>query len=120
MDAQAKGLLPPLLAQTARVPWDDRRAFDAHVGDLRPDLVRGFLREVGSSLADDPDPAAIFRRMRLTMRANDHELPRNVGLLFFSDDPEAVVPRRQDRGRCSFRTDLRVTRSSSVRSGVGW
>lgn len=88
VDAQANGLLPPLLAQTARVPWDDRRAFDAHVGDLRPDLVRGFLREVGSSLADDPDPAAIFRRMRLTMRANDHELPRNVGLLFFSDDPE--------------------------------
>ena len=88
VDAQANGLLPALLAQTARVPWDDRRAFDAHVLDLRPDLVRRFLREVGSALGDDPDPEAIYRRMRITLRANDHELPRNVGLLFFSDDPD--------------------------------
>lgn len=88
VDAQANGLLPALLAQTARVPWDDRRAFEAHVTDLRPDLVRGFLREVGSALAEDPDHAEVYRRMRLTMPANDHELPRNVGLLFFSDDPE--------------------------------
>ena len=88
VDAQANGLLPALLDQTARVPWDDRRAFDAHVGDLRPDLVRRFLREVGSGLGDDPDPEAVYRRMRITVRANDHELPRNVGLLFFSDDPE--------------------------------
>lgn len=80
--------LLPINVDELRVPWDDRRAFDAHVLDLRPDLVRRFLREVGSGLGDDPDPEAIYRRMRLTLRTNDHELPRNVGLLFFSDDPE--------------------------------
>ncbi len=92
VDAQANGLLASLLAQTARVPWDDRRAFDAHVSDLRSDLVRAFLREVGSGLAGEPDRAEMYRRMRITVRANDHELPRNVGLLFFSGDPGVWFP----------------------------
>lgn len=30
--------------------------------------------------------------MRIVSRASDHELPRNVGLLFFSDDPAAWFP----------------------------
>ena len=37
VDAQANGLLSQLMAQTARVPWDDRRAFDARIEDLRGD-----------------------------------------------------------------------------------
>ena len=88
VDAQANGLLPTLLAQTARVPWDDRRAHDACVSDLSPHLVRRFLRDVKSGLADDPDHAEVCRRLRITARANDHELPRNVGLLFFAEDPQ--------------------------------
>ena len=88
VDAEANGLLPALLAQTARVPWDDRRALNAHVSDLRAHLVREYLRDVESGLAEEADPLEIFRRMRLTVRANAHELPRNVALLFFSDRPE--------------------------------
>ena len=88
VDAEANGLLPALLGQTARVPWDDRRALDAHVSDLSVHLVREHLRGVGSSLADEADAERVFRRMRLTVRANAHELPRNVGLLMFSDRPD--------------------------------
>ncbi len=40
-----------------------------------------------SGLCDEPDEQEVYRRMRLTLRVNDHEAPRNVGLLFFSDDP---------------------------------
>ena len=88
VDAERRGdLLRGLIQQTARVPWDDRRAHDAQVGDLRETKVREYLREVGSGLLDEPDERAVYRRMRLTTRVNDHEAPRNAGLLFFARDP---------------------------------
>ena len=88
VDAEQRGdLLRGLIEQTARVPWDDRRAADAQVEDLREAKVREHLRDVRSGLLDEPDARAVYRRMRLTMRVNDHEVPRNAGLLFFSSDP---------------------------------
>ena len=80
-----------LLEQTARVPWDDRLALDAQVEDLREVKVREHLHDVGSGLISPNhqlDSLEIYRRMRLTKAVNDHEAPRNVGLLFFSEDPE--------------------------------
>ena len=88
VDAEGRGdLLRGLIQQTARVPWDERRALDARVGDLREAKVREYLRDVGSGLLDEPDERAVYRRMRLTMRVNGHEAPRNAGLLFFARDP---------------------------------
>ena len=88
VDAERRGdLLRGLIQQTARVPWDDRRALDAQVEDLREVKVREYLRDVGSGLLDEPSERDIYRRMRLTMQVNDHESPRNVSLLFFSKDP---------------------------------
>ena len=92
VDAEANGMLKGLVEQTARVPWDDRRVHRARIEDLRVAKVREFLRDVRSGLLDVPEAAEIYRRLRITARANDHELPRNVGLLFFSDDPEAWFP----------------------------
>lgn len=91
VDAETSGQLGMLLEQTARVPWDDRVASEAQVEDLREIKVREHLHDVGSGLihASHPlDPLEIYRRMRLTKAVNDHEVPRNVGLLFFSEDPE--------------------------------
>ena len=88
VDAERRGdLLRGLIQQTARVPWDDRRALDAQVEDLREVKVREYLRDVGSGLLDEPSERNIYRRMRLTMQVNDHESPRNVSLLFFSKEP---------------------------------
>ena len=88
VDAEQRGdLLRGLVQQTARVPWDDRRALEAQVDDLREAKVREHLRDIGSGLLDEPDAREIYRRMRLTMKVNDHEAPRNVGLLFFSREP---------------------------------
>ena len=91
VDAEKSGQLEMLLEQTARVPWDDRLALDAQVEDLREVKVREHLHDVGSGLISPNhqlDPLEIYRRMRLTKAVNDHEAPRNVGLLFFSEDPE--------------------------------
>ena len=88
VDAEQRGgLLQGLIQQTARVPWDDRRAQDSQVEDLREAKVREHLRDLRSGLLDEPNTRDVYRRMRLTMRVNDHEAPRNVGLLFFSRDP---------------------------------
>ena len=88
VDAEQRGdMLRGLVQQTARVPWDDRRASDARVEDLRETKVREHLRDTGSGLIDEPDTRNVYRRMRLTVRVNDHEVPRNVGLLFFASEP---------------------------------
>ncbi|MCY4638534.1 MAG: putative DNA binding domain-containing protein [Acidobacteria bacterium] len=88
VDAEQRGdMLRRLIQQTARVPWDDRRASDARVEDLREAKVREYLRDVDSGLLDEPDARDVYRRMRITARVNDHEVPRNAGLLFFSSDP---------------------------------
>ena len=92
VDAEAAGRLEALIEQTTRVPWDDRVAHRARVEDLREAKVREHLHDVRSALRDEIDAATIYRRMRLTAPVNDHEAPRNVGLLFFSDAPEQWFP----------------------------
>jgi ATP-dependent DNA helicase RecG len=77
-----------LMQQTARVPFDDRRAFDASNEDLRLSLAREFLHDVGSELVSEGDAERVYSAMRMTARQNGHTVPRNIGLLFFSDDPQ--------------------------------
>lgn len=81
-------ILTNLMQQTARVPFDDRRAFEARIEDLREGKVREFLRDVRSSLVDVPDVIRVYRMMQLTRPVNGSEAPRNVSVLFFTEDPE--------------------------------
>lgn len=85
-------LLSQLLQLTAKVPFDDRRALDASLLDLRENAVREFLHDIGSGLAEEPDAPTIYRNMRIVERVNGHEVPRNIGLLFFSSDPSPWFP----------------------------
>ena len=88
VNAEQRGnLLQGLIQQTARVPWDDRRAQDARIEDLREARVREHLRDLRSGLLEEPNAVTVYRRLRITARVNDHEVPRNVGLLFFAHDP---------------------------------
>lgn len=82
-------LLASLIAQTARVPFDDRRAFEATNDDLRISLVREFLSDVRSDLLNETNAEVIYNRMQIIARKNGHTVPRNIGLLCFSDDPSA-------------------------------
>lgn len=91
IDAETSGQLGMFLEQTARVPWDDRPALNARVEDLRESKVREHLHDVGSGLVVPGvslDAREIYRRISVTKAVNDHEAPINVGLLFFSEDPE--------------------------------
>jgi ATP-dependent DNA helicase RecG len=72
----------------ARIPFDDQPAPSLSIYDLSCSLVREFLQEVGSALIEEPDDQEMYRSLRLVYRMNGHEVPRNVALLFFSDDPD--------------------------------
>lgn len=91
VEAQGQ-VLTDLLAMAMRVPFDDRRAAAFGLTDLRATLVREFLADVRSDLLNETDDAEVYRCMRITARVNGHEVPRNAGLLFFSDDPEKAFP----------------------------
>ena len=92
VDAEASGRLEALIEQTVRMPWDNRTALGAGIESLREATVREHLHDVGSALLDEPNAATIYRRMRITAPVNEYEVPRNVGLLFFSDDPQQWCP----------------------------
>ena len=82
-----EGLLRGLLEQTAKVPWDVRPAHGARIEDIHGARVREYLRDVRSGLLDEPNDPVVYESMEITTRVNDHRVPRNIGLLFFSDDP---------------------------------
>ena len=86
VDAEANGQLPALLAKSA-LPWDNQAAHGAQLDDLREAMVREHLHDVRSALREQPDAATVYRHMGITLPVNNHETPRNVGLLFFADDP---------------------------------
>ncbi|HEC85550.1 MAG TPA: AAA family ATPase [Thioploca sp.] len=86
---EAKGQqLTDLLNLCAKIPFDDRRASQFTLNDLRSTLVREFLSDVDSGLIEEQDDYKIYRHLWLTAKANGHEVPKNVALLFFMDEPE--------------------------------
>ena len=79
-----------LIEMTARTPFDDRRNYGAKVTDISPSLVRRCLSMVRSQLADEFDALGaeqIYRQCGLTAPVNGHEVPRNVALLMFNEEP---------------------------------
>jgi ATP-dependent DNA helicase RecG len=86
-EAKAQSLTD-LLNMCAKVPFDDRRASEFTLNDIRSTLVREFLHDVRSGLIEEPEDYEIYRRLWLTAKVNSHEVPRNIALLFFMDDPE--------------------------------
>ena len=92
VNAQVRGLLPQLVDQSTTVPWDSRAALNATVDDLSETLVREHLRACDSALLDETDARTIYRKMDMVRRVNDHEVPRNVALLFFSRVPTRWFP----------------------------
>lgn len=83
-------LLTQLLELAAKIPFDDRRNLKAVAEDLSPTLVRQFLHDIRSDLVSyglQIDDRELYRRLRIVSPINSHEVPRNVGLLFFNEDP---------------------------------
>lgn len=77
------------------VPFDDRVNAAAEISDLNISLIKSYLHEVGSSLYPHVDELAfeeLCRNMNIAEGPAEYFKPKNVGLLFFSMDPEAWFP----------------------------
>lgn len=87
--------LTQLMQMTAKVPFDDRRNNTAPVDVISPSLVRKYLADIRSDLVAPavnlPD-RDLYRYMKIVSPMNSHEAPRNVALLFFTENPEQYFP----------------------------
>lgn len=93
---EAKGdILTQLMQMAAKVPFDDRRNSAVSIDVISPTLVRNFLSDIKSELVAPGNVIPeldLYRNLRITTPINSHEVPRNVALLFFVDDPEQYFP----------------------------
>lgn len=90
--------LKELLQLTATVPFDDRINHHAKLEDLKLPLIQSFLKEVDSQLLEGSRTKPLIdicRQMAIVDGGNEYLKPRNVGLLFFNDEPDKFFPYAQ-------------------------
>ncbi len=92
VDAAKNGVLQELLQLTARVPYDDRRAQHAKSEEMRESKVREFLSDIRSGLLEETNTKELYRKLKITVPVNGHDVPKNIGLLLFSENPEQWFP----------------------------
>lgn len=82
----------------ATVPFDDRYNQVASIDDLSTRLIEEFLREVGSELVDEMQHlsiTALGRQMNIIGGSSETPFPKNIGLLFFHEEPHRFFPATQ-------------------------
>ena len=87
-----------LISLAATVPFDDRYNQQASLSDLSSRLIEEFLNEVGSDLSGEVaslSPEALGRQMNIVGGPSEALFPKNVGLLFFNDEPRRSFPATQ-------------------------
>ncbi len=87
-----------LVELSAKVPFDDRINQRATINDLRVQLIRAHLSEIGSELFDEYARIKVTdlcKRMKIIDGPKQHLQPRNVGLLFSNEKPDNFYPPTQ-------------------------
>ena len=81
-----------------RVPFDDRVNHQAEMSDLNITLIQNYLKEVKSSLYDKAatgDFMEVCSDMNIISNLPEYVKPKNVGLMFFSMEPDKFFPYTQ-------------------------
>lgn len=87
-----------LIELTATVPFDDRINHHATLQDIKLTLIQSFLHEIKSELLKESSDIALSdlcRQMAIAEGGNEYLKPKNVGLLFFCDQPQKYFPYAQ-------------------------
>ncbi len=80
------------------VPFDDRVCHHARVEDLKLGLIRAHLQEIGSDLYEQSEALSVLELgqcMAIVDGPPEALTPRNVGLMFFHEQPERFFPQSQ-------------------------
>lgn len=81
-----------------RVPFDDRINHQAEVSDLNITLIQNYLKEIKSSLYEKSKTGnfvEVCRDMNIISNLPEYVKPKNVGLMFFSMEPDKFFPYTQ-------------------------
>ena len=81
-----------------RVPFDDRVNHQAEMSDLNITLIQSYLKEVNSALYEKSktgDFTEICQDMNIISSLPEYIKPKNVGLMFFSFEPDKFFPYTQ-------------------------
>lgn len=81
-----------------RVPFDDRVNHQAELSDLNITLIQNYLKEVKSSLYEKAkigDFIEVCQDMNIVSNLPEYIKPKNVGLMFFSMEPDKFFPYTQ-------------------------
>ena len=81
-----------------RVPFDDRVNHQAEISDLNITIIQNYLKEVKSSLyekAKTGDFVEVCSDMNIISNLPEYVKPKNVGLMFFSMEPDKFFPSTQ-------------------------
>ena len=84
-----------LISQSEKIPFDDRLNYQAKLSDLSPLLIKTFLKDVKSDLEKEVGNISfedLCRQMQIADGTKEQLRPKNVGLLFFSENPEKFFP----------------------------
>lgn len=103
-----------LISLANKVPFDDRFNQGFRIDDLRHPLMQSFLEEVNSALAEGAPSLsveALGRQMNVAGGPNESPWPKNVGLMFFNETPDVVLPVHRSMC-CGFRKALAETAST--------
>ncbi|MFH1627124.1 MAG: Fic family protein, partial [Pseudomonadota bacterium] len=87
-----------LMSLAATVPFDDRVNQRASLEDLDLGLIRAYLKQVKSDLfreSAEMDFNRLCRQMNIVDGPDEYLWPRNVGLMFFNEDPSRFFPQTQ-------------------------
>ena len=82
-----------ILDMAKRIPFDDRVNHHASIEDFNKGIIKDFLKAVKSDLYKYIDKIAItdlVRQMYIATGPDEYLLPLNVGLLFFTPNPELL------------------------------
>jgi len=77
-----------------RIPFDDRVNHEADLTDLNITLIKSYLKEIGSSLYSEADQMSfeeLCKSMNIISTLPEYTKPKNVGLMFFSMEPDRII-----------------------------
>ncbi len=77
------------------IPFDDRVNHEAELADLNISLIQSYLKEIGSSLYRESESMEFIdlcRSMNIISELPEYVKPKNVGLMFFSLEPDKFFP----------------------------
>ena len=94
----SKDELRDLFSLSNVIPFDDRVNHFAELTDLNITLIQSYLKEINSSLFEESkrmDFVDLCMSMKIVGTLPEYVKPNNVGLLFFSFEPDKYFPYTQ-------------------------